>query len=204
MNFHEIHQTQYEKVVTEANFRIDKLFKTIDDKKKIIKIKKTISFFIKSKIRDLKKKLAKKSRNTVKTDEKNSDRKSNYVLAKSTAMKIKKTIIFSDPDKFIDEKKPWIDSWALKIKNKLCANASLFSNEKVRIGYVQNLIDEQAFRRLESRFREDSRSLYLSADVIVEDLRRIYNDSNRRLTTINVLRELRIKNNNFIDFWAKF
>ena len=142
MNFHEIHQAQYEETVTETNSRIDELLKTVDDKKKIIKTKKTISSFMESKIRDSEKKLAKKPWNTMKADEEDFDRESSHVSAEFIAVKIKKTIIFSDPDKFIDEKQPWIDSWALKIKSKFRVNASLFPNEKVRIGYVQNLIDE--------------------------------------------------------------
>ena len=204
MNLHETHQTQYEEAVTEANFHIDELIKTVDDKEKIIEAKKTISFFMKSKIRNLEKKLAKKPRNTVEADEEDFDRKSNHVSAEPTAVKIKKTIILSDSDKFTDEEEPRIDSWALKIKSKLRVNASLFSNEKVKIGYVQNLIDGQTFRRLEPRFREDSRNSYLSANAIVEDLSRMYDDSNRQLTTVNALRRLRMKDNNFIDFWAEF
>ena len=159
---------------------------------------------MKSKIQNLKKKLVKKPRDIIKTDEKNFDRKSSHVSAEPFAIKIKKTIIFSNSDKFIDEKKSRIDSWTLKIKRKFCANANLFSNEEVRIDYVQNLIDEQTFRRLKLRFREDFKNFYSSVDVIVEDLRRMYDDSNRRLTAINALREFRMKRDNFTDFWTKF
>ena len=204
MNLHETHQAQYEEAVTEANSRIDELLQIVDDKKKIIKAKKTISSFMKSKIRYLEKKLAKKSRDTVEVDEGNSDRESSHVSAEPATVKTKKMIILSDSDKFTDEKEPRIDSWALKIKSKLRANASLFPNEEVRIGYVQNLIDGQTLRRLEPRFRENSKNSYPSADAIVENLRRMYGDSNRRLTAVNFLRGLRMKGNNFIEFWAEF
>ena len=59
-------------------------------------------------------------------------------------------------------------------------------------------------RRLEFRFRKKSKNSYAIVENIIENLRRMYNDLNCRFIVVNQFRDLKIKKNNFIDFWAKF
>ena len=115
-----------------------------------------------------------------------------------------KMIIFSDSNEFTEKNEPRIDDWTLKIESKLKKNASFFSNENVRIEYVQNLIDDQALRRLKFRFCNNVRNFYFIAENIIKNLRRMYDDFNCRFIAVNHFRDLKMKKNNFTDFWVDF
>ena len=69
---------------------------------------------------------------------------------------------------------------------------------------MQNLIDDQILRSLEFRFRENLKNSYSIVAEIIENLRRMYDDSNRRFHAVNQFRDLKMRENNFIDFWSNF
>ena len=193
-----LHAEEFETTVQEANTRINELSSALADKEEIIALKN-------EKIKRLEKELANKPQNTVESekDSTESEEESNTVESALETRKVK-TIVLSDPDPFTGKDEPRIDDWALKIQSKLKRNVHLFPTEDLKIGYVQNLIGGQALRRLEPRLRDKAKNPYRKAKEIIEDLRRMYGDSNRRLTAANAFRDLRMKGNNFNDFWAEF
>lgn len=189
--------------MTKANFHIDELIASLKNKNTIINLKNAL-------IRQLKKEMIDKPKKSVERKKNESNEKSNHhfisFVNTESSVKIKhvKIIILSDPNEFIDKNKLRIDDWALKIENKFNRNASLFSTEDLKIEYVQNFIDGQAFRCLKQRFRSNVKNFHETASAIVENFRRMYDDFNRRLKAVNAFRNLRMKNNNFNVFWAKF
>ena len=184
----------------EINNRINELLSIIKNKKTIIALKNQAIKNLKQKLADKSKKSIKKTKNDKRSI--NSETKSD-VLQIDTKKAVKIIVLFNS-NEFTEKSEPRINNWALKIENKLRKNVSLFSIENVRIEYVQNLIDDQTLHHLKSRFRQKFKNSYAIVEDFIENLRRMYDDFNRRFTTVNQFRDLKMKKNNFIDFWTDF
>lgn len=64
-------------------------------------------------------------------------------------------------------------------------NVNFSSIKNVIIKYVQNLIDDQILRYFKFCFCKKFKNSYVTVEKIIEDLRCIYNNSNRRFIVVN-------------------
>ena len=86
------------------------------------------------------------------------------------------------------------------MKNKLFANVDHFETKKIKIIYVKSRTKENAAKYLNFDMREDSFCSFRFSDEMLEILREVFDDFNRKLTAINEFRILRMKNKNFHFF----
>jgi hypothetical protein len=95
-----------------------------------------------------------------------------------------------------------IESWFVKMRGKLAANAWLFPNEQIRVQYVLSRVGDKAYKHLEPRL--SGPTAFSSAEEIFEYLARIYVDPGRKRKARDEFRRLRQARTPFNDFWAEF
>jgi hypothetical protein len=90
------------------------------------------------------------------------------------------------------------------MRTKLSANQDYYPIEKLRIGYIQSRVREDAIKHLTPRFRTTASNAFAQAEKILTVLNRIYGDPNRKITVTNALRKLYQGKDTFHKFWAEF
>ena len=105
---------------------------------------------------------------------------------------------------FNDEKTMSIIQWINKIKNKLFVNIDHFEIEQLKMIYIENSIEDFATKHLNSRMRDETLNSFFSNFDMLQTLKNVFNDFNRKLIVINEFRVLRLSDKNFHFFWAEF
>ena len=77
------------------------------------------------------------------------------------------------------------------MKKRFSRNNSHFSTEKMKIFYAIALMNDKTMNHISARLKNDSTRLFQQVQKIFDDLYRIYEDSNRKLTVRKAFRELR-------------
>ncbi len=92
------------------------------------------------------------------------------------------------------------------MRNKLKENADWYLNERSRKVYVRTRIENDVMKHLTSRFKKDFIKSFLIVEEIFDDLNRVFNDSNKRMTVLKTYKRLkRIEaNKKFYTFWLEF
>ena len=70
--------------------------------------------------------------------------------------------------------------------------------------YIKNRTKDNAVKHLKSRMRKNAFYSFRTSDEMLNAIKMIFNDFNRKLTIINEFRILRMSDKNFHTFWAKF
>ena len=68
---------------------------------------------------------------------------------------------------------------------KLTANANHYLTEVLRMAYVDNRVDGEAYKHLAATLRIGARKLFATAKKMFEVLQKAYSDINRAHTAIN-------------------
>ena len=116
----------------------------------------------------------------------------------------KRSTKIPDPPLFSDGKTMPVSQWVSRMKNKLFANADHFETEEIKMIYVESRTEGNAAKHLDPRMREDSPCPFRSSGEMLETLREIFDDPNRKLTAINEFRSLRMGDKDFHSFWGEF
>ena len=116
----------------------------------------------------------------------------------------KRSTKIPDPPLFSDGKTMPVSQWVSRMKNKLFANADHFETEEIKMIYVESRTEGNAAKHLDPRMREDSPCPFRSSGEMLEALREIFDDPNRKLTAINEFRALRMGDKDFHSFWGEF
>ena len=96
-----------------------------------------------------------------------------------------------------------IDVWKSKIVQKLTTNADHYPTKALRIAYVNNRMDEEAYKHLTARSRIGARKSFATAEEMFEVLQKAYSDVNQTHTAMNKFWDLKMMKD-FNSFWAKF
>lgn len=75
------------------------------------------------------------------------------------------------------------------MRSKLSANADYFTNEHLRMSYVQNQVDGMAAKHLAPRLRARALNEFNNADEMLEVLQRVFADLNRCQTALIAFRK---------------
>ena len=86
------------------------------------------------------------------------------------------------------------------MKNKLFINANHFLSEKMKMIYIKNRTKNNAVKHLKFRMRKNAFYSFRISDEILNAMKMIFDDLNRKLTIINEFRTLRISDKNFHTF----
>ena len=97
-----------------------------------------------------------------------------------------------------------ITQWINKIKNKLFVNHDYFKIEQLKMTYIENRIENFATKHLNFRMRDKTLNFFLFDFDILQTLKNVFDDFNRKLIVINEFRALRMSDKNFYFFWAEF
>jgi hypothetical protein len=98
------------------------------------------------------------------------------------------------------------DAWLFNMRNKLKVNSDWYSTKAVKKAYVQSRIEKNVIKHVTSRFRKNSIKSFLTAKAIFDDLKWVYDDSNRKqifLKKYQDIKQMR-KYREFHVFWSKF
>ena len=114
-----------------------------------------------------------------------------------------------DPDLLTDGKgtakgeAAW-DDWIHKIHDKLEVNHDHYENERSKIAYVCSRTAGRAATILWARRRKDSTNPYLTADQVLEDLARNFDDPDRHKNARRDFKKLMQGTKTFHDFFSEF
>ena len=86
------------------------------------------------------------------------------------------------------------------MKNKLLVNANYFLLKKMKMIYIKNRTKNNAIKHLKFRMRKNAFYSFRTNDEMLNVMKMIFDDLNRKLTIINEFRILRISNKNFHTF----
>ena len=86
------------------------------------------------------------------------------------------------------------------MKNKLLVNANHFFSKKMKMIYIKNRTKNNAIKHLKFRIRKNAFYLFRINDEILNVMKIIFDDFNRKLTIINKFRVLRMNDKNFYTF----
>ena len=103
---------------------------------------------------------------------------------------VRKSTKLPDPPVLTDGKDPNYDLWAKRMKSKLNANADYYPTENLRMAYLATRVEGTASLHLAPRMRDDAKNPFITAEKIMEILKKVFGDSNRRQTAINDYRKL--------------
>ena len=86
------------------------------------------------------------------------------------------------------------------MKNKLLVNANHFLSKKMKMIYIKNRTKNNAVKYLNFRIRKNAFYLFRTSDKMLNVMKIIFDDFNRKLTIINEFRILRMNDKNFHTF----
>ena len=86
------------------------------------------------------------------------------------------------------------------MKNKLFVNANHFLSEEMKMIYIKNRTKNNAIKHLKLRMRKNALYSFRISDEMLNAMKMIFDDLNRKLTIINEFRVLRISDKNFHTF----
>ena len=86
------------------------------------------------------------------------------------------------------------------MKNKLLVNANHFLSEEIKMIYIKNRIKDNTVKHLESRMRKNAFYSFRTSDEMLNAMKMIFDDFNRKLTIINEFQILRMNDKNFYTF----
>ena len=86
------------------------------------------------------------------------------------------------------------------MNNKLLVNANHFLSKKMKMIYIKNRTKDNAVKHLKFRMRKNALYLFRTSDKMLNAMKMIFDDFNRKLTIINKFRILRISDKNFHTF----
>ena len=109
-----------------------------------------------------------------------------------------------DPPVLTDGKDPDYDLWARRMKSKLEANADHYPTESLRMAYLATRVEGTASLHLAPRMREDAKNPFNTAEEMIETLKKVFGDPNRRQTAMNDYRKLYQRNDPFNKYWVEF
>ena len=86
------------------------------------------------------------------------------------------------------------------MKNKLLINANHFFSEEMKMIYIKNRTKNNAIKHLKFRMRKNAFYSFRINDEMLNAMKMIFDDFNRKLTIINEFRILRMNDKNFHTF----
>ena len=86
------------------------------------------------------------------------------------------------------------------MKNKLFVNANHFFSEKMKMIYIKSRTKNNAIKHLKFRMRKNAFYSFRINDEMLNVMKIIFDNFNRKLTIINEFRILRISDKNFYTF----
>ena len=96
-----------------------------------------------------------------------------------------------------------INMWKSKMVKKLSTNANHYPTEALRMVYVNNRMDKEAYKYLAARSRIGARKPFSTAKKIFEVFQKTYNDVNWQHMAINKFKDLKMTKD-FNSFWVEF
>ena len=70
--------------------------------------------------------------------------------------------------------------------------------------YIESRTEGLAAKHLDSRMRDGTPTSFLSSSEMLQTLKDVFDDLNRKLTVSNEFRALRMGDKDFLSFWAEF
>ena len=113
---------------------------------------------------------------------------------------VKRFVKMFDSFLFSNEKIMSIFQWIIKMKNKLFVNANYFDTKKLKMIYILSRTEDFAAKHLNFCTHERFIFLFFLNENMLVILKEMFDDLNRKLTTINEFRVLRTKDKNFHIF----
>ena len=86
------------------------------------------------------------------------------------------------------------------MKNKLFVNANHFLSKEMKMIYIKSRTKDNAIKHLKFRMRKNAFYSFRTSDEILNAMKMIFDDLNRKLTIINEFRILRMNDKNFHTF----
>ena len=86
------------------------------------------------------------------------------------------------------------------MKNKLLVNANHFLSKEMKMIYIKNRMKNNAIKHLKFRMRKNVFYSFRTSDEMLNIMKMIFDDLNRKLTIINEFRILRMNDKNFHTF----
>ena len=86
------------------------------------------------------------------------------------------------------------------MKNKLLINANHFLSKKIKMIYIKSRTKNNAVKHLKFRIRKNVLYSFRTSEKMLNAMKMIFDDFNRKLTIINEFRILRISDKNFYTF----
>ena len=110
-----------------------------------------------------------------------------------------------DPPMFTDNNAAGfnIDVWESKMAKKLAANADYYDTKALRMAYMDNRVDSNAYKHLAARSRIGAQKPFATVEEMFEVLQKAYGDVNQKHTVMNKFRDLKMTKD-FNSFWAEF
>ena len=96
-----------------------------------------------------------------------------------------------------------INMWESKIVKKLTANTDHYLTKALRMVYIDNCVDEEAYKHLAARSKISAQKPFAMAEKMFEVLQKAYGDVNQKYTAMNKFQDLKMMKD-FNSFWAKF
>ena len=86
------------------------------------------------------------------------------------------------------------------MKNKLFVNANYFLSEKMKMIYIKSRTKNNAIKHQKFRIRKNAFYSFRTNDKMLNIIKIIFDDFNRKLTITNEFRILRMNDKNFYTF----
>ncbi len=120
------------------------------------------------------------------------------INASNRLEKTKRSVVISNSTIFIENEAKF-EHWLAIMQNKLKANEYWYFIEKMIMTYVSTKLNEKTYKHISTRLNKNFARRYLIVKEMFDDLKKIYADSNKMQTTMNVFTRL-----TQIDKYAKF
>jgi hypothetical protein len=119
--------------------------------------------------------------------------------------KTKRSIVISNSTIFIENKAKF-EHWLTIMQSKLKTNENWYLIERMIMTYVSIKLNEETYKHISTRLNKNFARRYLIVNEMFDDLKKIYADSNKMQTTMNVFIRLTQINKyaEFHVFWNEF